>query len=154
MEKSQNMENIAKLHKQLEDIKPVYYKLWDDIESMYSNLRVHMSTVVAAFLGIIASLHQSGNNICKEWVFFSCVALCVLSLVCLLISSFENLHNSIALRDIVKSTCDKAIENMTPLDNLTFSSPRRKIYSILFWFGIMTFGIAIILFCLINMPIW
>lgn len=141
------------LKKQLKEIARKYYALWDEIDNMRSNLRVHFSAIVAAFLGIIVSLHQTSSNTCLEWCFFICVALCTVSLVCLLISSFENLHNSIALRDIVKAACDKAIDTITPMENLSFVSPRRKVYCVLFWFGITAFCFAIILFCLLSIPI-
>lgn len=154
MEKLKRTEDALMLKKQLKEIAPKYYALWDEIENMRTNLRTHFSTTVAAFLGIIVSLHRTSSNVCLEWCFFICVSLCTISLACLLISSFENLCNSKALRDIVKATCDKAMDTMTPIENLSFVSPKRKVYFVSFWVGIITFCFAIIFFCLLSMPIW
>lgn len=148
------MEEVIKLRQQLKEVEKKYYALWNDIEEMHTKLRMHLSTVVAAFLGIIASLHTYTNNARIEWLFFVCIVLCILSLICLLVSAYEDLHNMIALRDRIKVAYDNAIDKMAPIDKQSFTTPRKKVYSILFWVGIIIFGIAILIYCVINMPIW
>lgn len=144
----------AMFNKQLDDMKSGYYKLWKDLDNMRTKLRKHLSTVVAAFLGIIASLHQIGGNMCLEWSFFACIVLCVLSLVCLLVSSCEDLHNTKLLMKIVKNAFDEAVKTRKPIRENVFASPRLRRYSILFWVGTICFCLAILLFCALNMPIW
>ena len=139
---------------QLQKIETEYYKLWDELDHMRTTLRKHLSTTVAAFLGVITSLHQSGENLCLEWCFFICVTLCVLSLICLLIAACENFQNTKHMMNILKDTYDEAIKTMKPINEDILVSPKLNRYTYLFWIGIISFCLAILLFCVINMPIW
>lgn len=146
MSNSRDIENAHKLQQQLNDASGNYYKLWEECDNLRTTLRFHFSTIVAAFLGIIASLHKSSANLCLEKIFFLCIAFCVISLVCLIISSCENLYNTKLLMKIVKAKFDEAIKSMRPIEDKTIASPKRKIFTILFWIGSISFCVAILLF--------
>lgn len=154
MKESTEEDNAMRLKQQLDNVGPKYYKLLDEIAEMRSHLREHLSMVVAAFMGLIASLHKASSNVCLEWWFFICIVLCFASLVFLIISSFENLRNATMLSKNIKSAFDNAIENMKPINTNKFSSSSKKIYTILFWSGIVSLFLAIVIFCIINMPLW
>jgi cell division protein FtsL len=146
MSTSKDIENARKLKSQLDEVSDKYYKLWEEGDNLRTTLRNHFSTIVAAFLGIIVSLHKSSANLCLERYFFLCILLCVLSLMCLVISSCENLYNTKLLMKVIKKKIDKATNTMTPMKEDIIASPKRKIFTFLFWLGCVSFCMAIILF--------
>lgn len=142
-------EQLAK--KQIEELKPQYYKLIDDRNKLQTQFRLHFSAIIITLFGILSSLHHTQDCIVKEWIFFVSIIFGMISFFCILLSALCELKTTEKMLDKIKRITDEAINLNKPISE-DINIPRLKQYDICYKVGMLCFIISVILFLIIQVP--